>query len=125
MKTTSLFAEESVPGFDPCQGDMVRMTVIRDDPLTPDRGFAELCASLPDTTDLWPWLELAKAAEPPILYLGIGAGRLAVPLQAAGIELIASTAIQGCWNGSALACLGPSSSIHGSSASIWDGGSAW
>lgn len=64
------------------------MTVVRDDPAHPDPGFAELYASLPDATDLWPWLDLAQAARPPILYLGIGTGRLAVPLHAAGIELV-------------------------------------
>ncbi len=64
------------------------MTVVRDDPSVPDEVFAELYAQLPDATDLSPWLELAKAATPPVLYLGIGTGRLAVPLRAAGIELV-------------------------------------
>jgi len=64
------------------------MTIVRDDPSIPDEGFAELYAQLPDATDLWPWLELAQAAAPPVLYLGIGTGRLAVPLQEAGIELV-------------------------------------
>ncbi|MDQ6712809.1 MAG: class I SAM-dependent methyltransferase [Candidatus Dormibacteraeota bacterium] len=64
------------------------MSVVRDDPSNPDEGFAELYAQLPDATDLSPWLELAQAAAPPVLYLGIGAGRLAVPLHAAGIELV-------------------------------------
>jgi hypothetical protein len=64
------------------------MTIVRDDPTTPDEGFAELYAKLPDATDLFPWLELAQAATPPVLYLGIGTGRLAVPLAAAGIELV-------------------------------------
>src|SRR3989440_7080952 len=64
------------------------MTIVRDDPTAPDEGFAELYAQLPDATDLWPWLELAQAAAPPVLYLGIGTGRLAVPLHAAGIELV-------------------------------------
>jgi trans-aconitate methyltransferase len=64
------------------------MTIVRDDPSIPDEGFAELYAQLPDATDLWPWLELARAAAPPVLYLGIGTGRLAVPLHAAGIELV-------------------------------------
>lgn len=62
--------------------------LVRDDPLNPDKGFAELYAQLPDATDLWPWLELARDAKPPVLYLGIGTGRLAVPLHAAGIELV-------------------------------------
>src|ERR1700680_2391552 len=64
------------------------MTIVRDDPSIPDAGFAELYAQLPDATDLWPWLELARAAAPPVLYLGIGTGRLAVPLHAAGIDLV-------------------------------------
>jgi Methyltransferase domain len=64
------------------------MTIVRDDPSIPDEGFAELYAQLPDAADLSPWLELAQAAAPPVLYLGIGAGRLAVPLHAAGIELV-------------------------------------
>lgn len=64
------------------------MTIVRDDPSNPDEGFAELYAQLPDATDLWPWLELARAVTPPVLYLGIGTGRLAVPLHAAGIELV-------------------------------------
>jgi hypothetical protein len=64
------------------------MTVVRDDPIHPDPAFADLYARLPDATDLWPWLELAREAKPPVLYLGVGAGRLAAPLLAAGIELI-------------------------------------
>jgi trans-aconitate methyltransferase len=64
------------------------MPFVRDDPQKPDEGFAELYARLPDATDLWPWLELARAAAAPVLYLGIGAGRLAVPLHDAGIELV-------------------------------------
>jgi len=64
------------------------MTIVRDDPFAPDPGFAELYASLPDSTDLWPWKDLAQQAKPPVLYLGIGTGRLAVPLHAAGIQLV-------------------------------------
>src|ERR1700730_13684827 len=64
------------------------MASVRDDPSNPDKGFAQLYAQLPDATALWPWLELAQAAAPPLLYLGIGTGRLAVPLHAAGIELV-------------------------------------
>jgi hypothetical protein len=62
--------------------------IVHDDPQNPDPQFAELYARLADATDLWPWLELARAAVPPVLYLGIGAGRLAVPLAAAGIGLV-------------------------------------
>jgi len=64
------------------------MNAVRDDPSRPDPGFAELYRQLPDATDLWPWLELAQGAAPPVLYLGIGSGRIAVPLSAAGIELV-------------------------------------
>jgi SAM-dependent methyltransferase len=64
------------------------VTLVRDDPLHPDPRFAALYQRFPDATDLWPWLELARAASPPVLYLGVGTGRLAVPLEAAGIELI-------------------------------------
>jgi methyltransferase family protein len=64
------------------------MASVRDDPSNPDAGFAELYAQLPDATDLWPWLELAQGATPPVLYLGIGGGRIAVPLNGAGIELV-------------------------------------
>jgi Methyltransferase domain len=64
------------------------MASVHDDPSNPDAGFAELYAQLSDATDLWPWLELAQGATPPVLYLGIGSGRLAVPLSAAGIELV-------------------------------------
>ena len=64
------------------------MTWVRDDPDAPDPAFADLYAALPDAGDLWPWHELARSAPPPVLYLGIGAGRLAVPLQASGIQLV-------------------------------------
>lgn len=64
------------------------MKVVRDDPARPDPGFADLYARLPDATDLWPWLDWAKQAKPPVLYLGVGAGRLALPLKASGIELV-------------------------------------
>lgn len=64
------------------------MASVRDDPSHPDAAFAELYAQLPDATDLWPWLGLANDAAPPVLYLGIGSGRIAVPLSAAGIELV-------------------------------------
>ena len=62
--------------------------MVRDDPLDPDPGFAELYASFPDATDLEPWLGWCRAADGPVLYLGVGAGRLAVPLAAAGVELV-------------------------------------
>jgi len=61
---------------------------VRDDPESPDPGFAELYGSLPDATDLEPWLAWCRQARPPVLYLGIGAGRLAVPLARAGVELV-------------------------------------
>lgn len=62
--------------------------MVRDDPLDPDPGFAELYASFPDATDLEPWLGWCREANGPVLYLGIGTGRLAVPLAAAGVELV-------------------------------------
>ena len=62
--------------------------MVRDDPLDPDPGFAELYASFPDATDLVPWLDWCRAAAGPVLYLGIGTGRLAVPLAGAGVDLV-------------------------------------
>jgi len=62
--------------------------IVRDDPDDPDPGFAELYAALPFEVDLEPWLSLARAARPPVLYLGVGTGRLAVPLARAGIDLV-------------------------------------
>jgi hypothetical protein len=62
--------------------------MVRDDPLDPDPGFAELYASFPDATDLEPWLGWCREADGPVLYLGAGTGRLAVPLAAAGVELV-------------------------------------
>ena len=64
------------------------MTIVRDDPLDPDPAFAELYATLDDCTELEPWLGWCLAARPPVLYLGVGAGRLAAPLKAAGVELV-------------------------------------
>lgn len=64
------------------------MSSVRDDPRNPDPAFAELYGRLPDASDLEPWLGLARTARPPVLYLGAGAGRLAVPLSQAGIELV-------------------------------------
>jgi Methyltransferase domain len=62
--------------------------MVRDDPLDPDPGFAELYGSFPDATELEPWLSWCRGAGGPVLYLGIGAGRLAVPLVAAGVRLV-------------------------------------
>jgi len=62
--------------------------IVRDDPLEPDPGFAELYASLPDAADLEPWLHWCRLVPGPVLYLGVGAGRLAVPLHGAGVELV-------------------------------------
>jgi hypothetical protein len=61
---------------------------VRDDPRHPDPAFADLYRRIPDATDLEPWLSLARSARQPVLYLGAGAGRLAAPLTAAGIELV-------------------------------------
>lgn len=61
---------------------------MRDDPLHPDPGFAELYAALPDAQDLEPWLDWCRAAAPPVLYLGVGTGRIAIPLRRAGVELV-------------------------------------
>ena len=62
--------------------------IVRDDPERPDPGYAELFASLDDAADPEPWLGWCRAAGGPALYLGVGTGRLAVPLTAAGIELV-------------------------------------
>jgi SAM-dependent methyltransferase len=64
------------------------MRVVRDSPRRPDPGFAELYASLPDVEDLEPWLGWCRQARQPVLYLGVGAGRLAAPLRAAGVVLV-------------------------------------
>lgn len=61
---------------------------VRDDPARPDPGFAELYGSLPDAEELEPWLGWCRRVAGPVLYLGVGAGRLAVPLRAAGVELV-------------------------------------
>jgi Methyltransferase domain len=68
--------------------ELLAPRLVRDDPERPDPGFAELYASLPEATDLEPWLTWCRQAAPPVLYLGVGAGRLAVPLARAGIELV-------------------------------------
>lgn len=64
------------------------MTRVRDDPRDPDPGFAALYAALPDAEDLWPWLDWCASAGTPVLYLGVGAGRLALPLHRAGVEIV-------------------------------------
>lgn len=61
---------------------------VRDDPLRPDPAFADLYAALPEADDLWPWLDWCGDAEQPVLYLGIGVGRLAAPLSRAGIKFV-------------------------------------
>jgi len=65
-----------------------KAVVVRDDPDHPDEGFAALYAELPPPRSLEPWLGWARAARPPVLYLGIGTGRIALPLADAGIELV-------------------------------------
>ena len=65
-----------------------KAVVVRDDPDHPDEGFAALYAELPPPRSLEPWLGWARAARPPVLYLGIGTGRIALPLGDAGIELV-------------------------------------
>lgn len=62
--------------------------VVRDDPAAPDPRFAELYAALPEATDLEPWLSFCSPLGTRTLYLGIGAGRLAVPLARAGVPLV-------------------------------------
>src|SRR2546421_8826794 len=68
---------------------------VRDDPERPDPGFAELYGSLPDAVDLEPWLSWCRRAAPPVLYLGVGAGRLAGPLGRAGGPLVGGDAHPG------------------------------
>lgn len=62
--------------------------VVRDDPASPDPGFAALYGALPDADDLEPWLSFCEPPGTETLYLGIGAGRLAVPLWRAGVPLV-------------------------------------
>lgn len=69
-------------------GIVTRSRLVRDDPLHPDPGFAELYGVLPEAADLEPWLGECRAAEGPVLYVGVGAGRLAVPLAGQGVELL-------------------------------------
>ncbi|MGH7777251.1 MAG: class I SAM-dependent methyltransferase [Candidatus Dormibacterales bacterium] len=61
---------------------------VRDDPLRPDPEYARLYASLPYETRLQPWLGWASAAGGPVLYLGVGAARLAAPLAGRGVDLV-------------------------------------
>lgn len=62
--------------------------MVRDRPRRPDPGFADLYATLPDAVELEPWLSWCRDAEPAVLYLGPGAGRLAVPLSQAGVRMV-------------------------------------
>ena len=62
--------------------------IVRDDPERPDPAFAALYARLGEATDLEPWLSWARDAGGPVLYLGVGAGRLALPLRRAGVRLV-------------------------------------
>ena len=43
---------------------------------------------MPDVANLEPWMGWAKATNSPVLYLGIGTGRIAVPMVRAGIQLV-------------------------------------
>ena len=67
---------------------MVGSRRVWDDPLYPDPGFAELYGALPEAADLEPWLAQCRAAGGPVLYVGVGAGRLAVPLAGRGVDLV-------------------------------------
>ncbi len=62
--------------------------VVRDDPAAPDPGFAELYAELPEATELEPWLSFCAPPGTRTLYLGIGTGRLGIPLAHAGVPLV-------------------------------------
>jgi hypothetical protein len=62
--------------------------IVRDDADQPDPGFAELYAALPEPADLEPWASLVEAADGPVLYLGIGAGRIAAPLARRGVRFV-------------------------------------
>jgi hypothetical protein len=68
--------------------EVLTQRFVVDNPQNPDEAFAELYAQLPDVTDPEPWLGWARQAKPPVLYLGIGTGRIAVPLARAGIQLV-------------------------------------
>ena len=73
---------------EPTDGHGGRRSLVRDDPFDPDPMYAELYASLPYATELEPWLGWCRRARGPVLYLGVGTGRLAVPLALAGIDLV-------------------------------------
>ncbi len=60
--------------------------VVRDEP--GDEGFAETYAALPDETELQPWLGWCVQAGNPVLYVGPGTGRIALPLWRAGVRLV-------------------------------------
>jgi hypothetical protein len=59
----------------------------RDDPDHPDPLLVELYSSLPDADQLEPWLDWCRGAAE-VLYLGIGTGRLAVPISRTGVRLV-------------------------------------
>lgn len=81
------------------------MPIVHDDPERPDPGFAELYSRLPEARDLEPWLSWAREAQGQVLYLGVGVGRLALPLERAGVRLVGVDAHPGMLE--ALAALGP------------------
>ncbi len=60
---------------------------VHDDPDHPDPLLVELYRSLPDADDPEPWLDWCRGAAE-VLYIGVGTGRLAVPLSRAGVRLI-------------------------------------
>ena len=64
------------------------MPIVRDDPERPDPAFAQLYSRLGAATDLEPWLDWSREAAGEVLYLGVGAGRLAVPLMQAGVTVV-------------------------------------
>lgn len=66
----------------------MRSRRVRDDPFAPDPGFAELYARLPEAADAEPWLAWCREVGGSVLYLGVGAGRLALPLLRAGIDVL-------------------------------------
>jgi SAM-dependent methyltransferase len=62
--------------------------LVRDSPEDPDPEFVDAYRALPDARDLEPWLGWARAAGGPVLYLGPGTGRLAVPLWREGVAMV-------------------------------------